>query len=106
MSPTLMSLYFSKPMPHSNPALTSRHVVLEAAQRANLPFVDHRVVTQQPRLGVARAGDAPFGTMQPAIVPNFGDLEDVAHLGGADPHFPNVGSSSPAMAFFISSVTL
>ena len=80
-SPTLMSLNFSKPMPHSKPALTSRDVVLEAAQRADLALVDDDVVAQQARLRVAGARDAAFVHHAAGDRAELRHLEDLAHLG-------------------------
>ena len=106
-SPTLMSLYRSKPMPHSKPGLHLGHVVLEAAQRSDLAFVDHDVVAQQPRLRVAGARDAPFGDHA------AGDRAELRHLERSRAlrrrrcrTSLSVGSSRPVIAFFISSVTL
>ena len=49
----------------------------------------------------------PSVTMQPAIVPTFGTRNVSRTSADAHPHFAgSVGSSRPAIAFFISSVTL
>ena len=53
-SPTLMSLNLLEADAALEPGLDLRDVVLEAAQRADLAFVDHDVVAEQPRLRVAR----------------------------------------------------
>ena len=106
-SPTLMSLKCSRPMPHSKPGLHLAHVVLEAAQRAELAFVDHDVVAQQPRLRVAGARDAAVGDHAAGDGADLRHLEDLAHFGRCRCRTSlNVGSSRPAIAFFISSVTL
>ena len=48
----------------------------------------------------------PSVTMQPAMVPNFGTLKMSRTSAMPSRTSLKVGSSSPAIAFFISSVTL
>src|SRR5207248_1815923 len=60
------------------------HVVLEAAQRADLSLVDHDVVAQQARLRVAGARDAPFGDHAAGDRAELRHLERLAHVRDAD----------------------
>ena len=87
MSPTLMSLNFSKPMPHSKPALTSDTSSLKRRSEPILPSWIDDVVAQQPRLRVARARDPALGDHAAGDGAELRRLEDVAHLRRADPHF-------------------
>ena len=64
------------------------HVVLEAAQRADLAFVDDDVVAEQPRLRVAGAGDAAVGDHAAGNRAELRHLEGVAHFGRADVALP------------------
>src|SRR3954471_4684850 len=63
------------------------HVVLEAAQRAQLALVDHHVVAQQARLRLARALDDAVGDHAAGDGAELRRLEDLPHLGRAEPHF-------------------
>src|SRR5215475_4920304 len=72
-------------------ALESRldlaRIVLEPAERSDLAFVDDDVVTQQPRLRLARAGDAAFRHHTAGDGAVLRNLEGLAYLRRADPHF-------------------
>ena len=105
-SPTLTSLNFSKPMPHSKPALTSETSSLKRRSEPILPSWTTDVVAQQARLRSPERVMRPSVTMQPAMVPNFGVLKMSRTCARADATSLNVGSSSPVIAFFISSTTL
>src|SRR5882672_9100702 len=63
------------------------HVVLEAAQRTDLPFVYHDVVTKQPRGRLAGARDAPLGDHAAGNRSDLRHLEHFADLRRADAHF-------------------
>ena len=106
MSPTLMSLYLSKPMPHSNPAFTSDTSSLKRRSDPILPSWMTTLSRSSRACVSPERVMRPSSTMQPAIVPNFGVLN--VSRTSAEPMRTslNVGSSSPAIAFFISSTTL
>src|SRR5215471_15009927 len=61
--------------------LDLRHVVLEAAERSDLAFVDHAVVPQQADLGAP--GDRALGDVAAGHDAELRHLERVAHLGAA-----------------------
>src|SRR6187401_1761473 len=63
------------------------HVVLEAAQRAELALVDLDVVAQQAGLRLARALDDAVGDHAAADGAELRRLEDLPHFGRAEPHF-------------------
>src|SRR5439155_27262909 len=75
----------------ADPALESglhlAHVVLEAAQRPDLAFVDDDVIAQEARLRVARARDAAFADDGARDRAELRDLEGLAHLCHADADF-------------------
>src|SRR2546428_7470366 len=63
------------------------NIVLEAAQRPDLAFVDDDVVAKQPRVRIARASDAPLADHAAgdgAVLRNF---ERIAHLGDPTTYF-------------------
>src|SRR5688500_3891386 len=62
-------------------------VILEAAQRADLAFVDDDVVAQQTGLRFAGARDAALGDHAAGNRADLRHLEDLAHFGGAEAHF-------------------
>ena len=64
------------------------------------------MVAEQPGLRVAAALDRAVETMQPAIAPTFGTRKTSRTSAMPSRTSLNVGSSSPAIAFFISSMTL
>ena len=90
-------------------ALLRDNVVIYEGKIASLRRFkdDASEVAQQPRLGLAGAGDAAFGDHAAGDRAELRHLEDLAHLGRRRCRTSlNVGSSRPAIAFFISSVTL
>jgi len=64
------------------------------------------VIAQQSRLRVAAALDRPFGDQAAAIEPIFGTRKTSRTSAMPKRTSLNVGSSNPAIAFFISSMTL
>src|SRR6266852_7546991 len=62
-------------------------VVLEAAERSYLAFVDDDVVAEETRLRVAGTRDAPFGHHAAGNRAELRHLERLAHVGHADADF-------------------
>src|SRR5258705_2510446 len=63
------------------------HVVLEAAQRGDLPLVHHDVVAKEAGGRLAGARDASLGDHAAGNRTNLRDLEDLADFRPAHPHF-------------------
>src|SRR5262249_49884950 len=66
------------------PGLHLADIVLEPAQRPDLPLVDDDVVADQARLRVAGADDAALGDHAAGNRAVLRDLEGVPHLGDPD----------------------
>ena len=105
-SPTLMSLNRSKPMPHSKPALTSETSSLNRRSEPILPSKTTTLSRSRRAWVSPERVIRPSVTMQPAMVPNFGTLNVSRTTAEPIRTSLNVGSSSPVIAFFISSTTL